>query len=60
VEELINGLVEKVGIDREKAEQVVAFLKEHASEVPGWLQSDAAQQVLGGLSEKFGGLFGNR
>jgi hypothetical protein len=58
MEELINQLVEKVGIDRETAEKVVAFLKEHAADVPRWLQSDAAQEMLGKFKGGLGGLFG--
>jgi ABC-type proline/glycine betaine transport system substrate-binding protein len=58
VEELINKLVEKVGIDRAAAEKVVAFLKEHAAEVPGWLQGEAAQGILSKAKAGLSGLVG--
>ena len=58
MEELVNKMVEKVGISRETAEKVVAFLKEHAAEVPKWLQSDAAQDLLNKVRGGLGGLFG--
>jgi hypothetical protein len=57
VDELINRLVEQVGIDRATAEKVVAFLKDNASEVPKWLSSDLGQSVLSKLTSGLGGLF---
>ena len=57
MEELVNKLVEQVGLDKAMAEKVVAFLKAHASEVPAWLGSDAAKSALGKLGG-LGGLFG--
>ena len=59
MEELINQLVDRVGIDRETAEQVVAFLQEHAADLPRWLQSDAAQDFLNRAKGGLGGLFGS-
>jgi hypothetical protein len=53
-------MVDKVGIDRETAERVVAFLKEHAADLPGWLQSDTAQEFLNKARSSFGGLFGGQ
>jgi len=50
----MDKLVEQTGIDRETANKVVEFLKEHASEIPGWL----GQVGLGGIAEKVGGIFG--
>ncbi len=55
MEDLINQLVERVGIDKATAEKVVAFLKEHASEVPKWLGQN---EMLKGAAEKLGGKFG--
>lgn len=59
MEELVKQLVEKVGIDQATAEKVVSFLKQHASEVPGWLSNGAAQDMLkkatGGLGDILGG-----
>ncbi len=37
--ELINGLIKKVGLDEETAKKVMAFLQENASQVPQWLAS---------------------
>ena len=54
MEDLMDKLVEKTGIDRETANKVVEFLKEHAAEIPGWL----GQVGLGGITEKVGGIFG--
>ena len=55
MEQLVNQLMAKVGLDREKAEKVVEFLKENAHKVPEWLGgSDLAK----GLMDKLGGLFG--
>lgn len=54
MEEMISKLVEKTGIDQETANKVVEFLKEHASEIPGWL----GQVGLGDVADKVGGMFG--
>jgi hypothetical protein len=56
--ELVNKLVEKVGLDGETAQKVVDFLKEHASEVPQWLASEGGQDILGKIKGELGGLFG--
>jgi hypothetical protein len=63
MEEMIQGLMTKVGLDKEKAEQVVAFIRENATKVPQWLASnETARGVLdklpGGLGDKLGGMFG--
>jgi hypothetical protein len=60
MDEFVNQLVERVGIDRETAERVVNFLKEHSAEVPGWLQGGAAQDVLDKVKGGLGGLFGGK
>ncbi len=60
MDELIDKLVEQVGIDRETAQKVVSFLKENAADIPKWLGSEAGQSVLGKLSGGLGGLFGNK
>jgi hypothetical protein len=61
MEELVNQLVAKVGIDKATAEKVVAFLKEHATEVPQWLgQSDIAKGVMDKLPGGLGGMFGGK
>ncbi|MDX2055517.1 MAG: hypothetical protein SFV15_24150 [Polyangiaceae bacterium] len=56
MEQLIEGLVAKVGLSKEQAAQVVAFLKEHAHEVPGWLGLDVnalKDKLPGGLGKLF-------
>jgi hypothetical protein len=48
--ELINGLMQKVGLSEEQAKKAVAFLKDNAQRVPGWLASSgAADKIPGGL-----------
>lgn len=47
--DMINGLMEKVGLDEEKAKQVVEFFKENASKIPEWLGDglDTVKDTLG-------------
>ena len=42
MEELINQLVARIGIDKSQAEQVVSFLKENAHKLPEWLNANDA------------------
>lgn len=63
MEQMLQGLMDKVGLDREKAERVIAFLKENAAQVPQWLATnETAKAVMdrlpGGLGDKLGGMFG--
>ena len=59
MEELISGLVQKVGLSREKAEQVADFLARNADKVPEWLgQSDMVKEYAGKLPGGLGGMFG--
>ncbi len=57
MDELVNQLVDKVGLERETAQKVADFLQEHASDVPRWL---AKNETLKGLMDRFGlgGVFG--
>ena len=61
MEEMIEGLMTKCGLDKATAHKVVDFMKNNASKVPGWLgQSsvvkDLASKVgLGGLLGGLGG-----
>jgi hypothetical protein len=59
MDELVNQLVDRVGIDKETAQKVADFLQEHASEVPGWLSKN---ETIKSLADKFGlgGLLGNQ
>ncbi len=60
MDELINGLISRVGLDKATAEKVIAFLKEHAADLPQWLaKSGLADKVPAGLADKLpGGLGG--
>lgn len=59
MEQLINGLVEKVGIDRGTAEKVADFIKDHASDIPSWIASSGlADKLPGGLGDQLTGLLG--
>lgn len=59
MEDLVNQLVTKVGIDKPTAEKVVNFLKEHASEIPKWLgENEVAKGMMDKLPGGLGGMFG--
>jgi hypothetical protein len=65
MEELINGLVTKVGLSKDMAQKVVAFLQEHADDVPKWLASAGVSESLagrlpGGLGNALGGILGKK
>ena len=55
MDELIQQLVQKVGLDEEKATQVVEFLKENAAKVPEWL---GGSDLLESLKDKLPGGLG--
>lgn len=55
MDQLVNMLVSKVGIDQATAEKVVQFLKEHAAELPKLLGSEAGQGMMGKVAGMFGG-----
>ncbi|PKN55718.1 MAG: hypothetical protein CVU56_19890 [Deltaproteobacteria bacterium HGW-Deltaproteobacteria-14] len=60
--ELIDGLMQKVGLSKEKAEEVLKFLKENAAKIPEWVGqnetlSKVADKLPGGLGGK---LFGKK
>jgi len=57
MEEFVQKLVDKVGIDRATADKVVAFLKEHADDAVALLSKSGLKDKLpGGLGDKLGGL----
>ncbi|MCA9634528.1 MAG: hypothetical protein KC420_00650 [Myxococcales bacterium] len=59
MDEIINGLITKVGLDKETAEKVIAFLKEHADDLPGLLAKSGLQdKITSKLPGGLGGLFG--
>ena len=58
MDELIQGLMTKVGLSKEKAEQVAAFLSENASKLPEWLgKSDQLKELGKKLPGGLGGMF---
>jgi len=58
MEELIQKMVDTVGIDRATAEKVMAFLKDHAHDAVELLSKSGLKDRLpGGLGDKLGGLF---
>jgi hypothetical protein len=58
MEDFVNKMVEKVGIDKSTAEKVMAFLKDHADDAVKYLQSSGiADKLPGGLGDKVGKLF---
>lgn len=63
MEEIIKGLTEKVGLDQETAEKVVAFLMEHKDQLPALLAKSGLEDKLpesikGKIPGGFGGLLG--
>jgi hypothetical protein len=63
MDELINGLVKKVGLDEATAKKVVVFLKENAAQLPAMLASNETAKSLvdklpGGVGDMLGGFFG--
>ncbi|MGE0551648.1 MAG: hypothetical protein AB7O24_21290 [Kofleriaceae bacterium] len=58
MDEFINKMVEKVGIDKATAEKVIAFLKDHSDDAVKYLSSSGALEKLpGGVGDKLKNLF---
>jgi hypothetical protein len=58
MDEFLNKMSEKVGIDKATAEKVMAFLKDHADDAVKYLQSSGiADKLPGGIGDKLGKLF---
>ena len=55
MDEFVNQLVAKVGIDKATAEKVVNFVKEHIDDIPQWIGKSEIMDKL----PLVGGLFGN-
>jgi ABC-type proline/glycine betaine transport system substrate-binding protein len=54
MEELIEKLMQTVGLDKGTAEKVADFIKDHADDIPEWVaKADLKDKLPGGL----GGLF---
>ncbi len=59
MEELIQNLADKVGLDRATAEKVADFIKDNASSIPGWIASSGlADKLPGGLGDQIAGFLG--
>lgn len=58
MDELINQLVSKTGIDKGIAEQVANFIKDHLEDIPGWLGKGMMDKLPGGMGDMLGGLMG--
>jgi hypothetical protein len=58
MDDFVQKMVDKVGIDHATANKVIEFLKEHASDAIHYLEkSGLADRLPGGLGEKLGKLF---
>jgi len=55
--DLIDGLMKKVGLTKEKASEVVSFLKENAAKVPEWIGKN---EKVAGLAAKLPGGLGDK
>ncbi|MFO0634682.1 MAG: hypothetical protein U0168_17705 [Nannocystaceae bacterium] len=55
MEEFVKELVAKVGLDEDKARQVVAFIQENASKIPEWI---GGSDMLESLKDKLPGGLG--
>ena len=59
MEELINQLSAKTGIDKATATKVADFIQEHAADIPKWLgQSGIMDELPGGLGDTISGFLG--
>jgi hypothetical protein len=57
MEEMVNGLMEKVGLSEDQAKQVVEFVKENAHKIPEWIgQNDMAKDLADKLPGGIGGM----
>jgi hypothetical protein len=58
MDEFLEKMSEKVGIDKDTAKRVVEFLQEHADEALPLIQkSGVLDRLPGGLGDKIGKLF---
>jgi len=58
MDEFVQKMVDKVGIDKATAMKVIDFLKEHADDAVAYIQkSGVADKLPGGLGDKLGKLF---
>jgi hypothetical protein len=58
MEEFLEKMSEKVGIDKDTAKKVIDFLQEHADEALPYIQkSGVLDKLPGGMGDKIGKLF---
>jgi len=58
MDEFVQKMVDKVGIDKATAMKVIDFLEEHADDAVEYLQKSGLKDKLpGGLGDKLGKLF---
>lgn len=58
MDEFVQKMSDKVGIDKTTAMKVIDFLKDHADEAVQYLQkSGVADKLPGGIGDKLGKLF---
>lgn len=48
MDQLLNGLMSKVGLSESQAKKVVSYLQENADQIPGWL-GEGLESVTGAL-----------
>lgn len=54
MEDIVQKMVDKVGIDKGTAEKVLEFLKDHAADVVSYLEKSGVKDKLpGGLGKLF-------
>lgn len=58
MEDMIEKMIAKTGIDRATCEKVVGFLKDHAADVPGWIASNDTAKAVVAKVPGLGGLLG--
>lgn len=59
MEEFIQNMVAKVGIDEAKARKVMDFIQENAGQIPGLLASSGiADKLPGGIGDALEGFLG--
>jgi hypothetical protein len=58
MDEFLEKMSEKVGIDKDTAKKVVEFLQEHADDAVKYIKgSGVLDKLPGGVGDKLGGLF---
>ncbi len=53
MEQLVQQLADKVGLDEATAQKVADFIKDHISDIPGWLGQVGAGDLLDKAKDMF-------